>query len=100
MGGAYDGFVASLNSNGKLPGDNTCDTTQGVLIFGTYWGGSAEDRLTGIAVDQKDLSVFVIGWTASSNYRTINAGIPLNTLRGVTDAVITCFQPNFSMKRY
>ncbi len=59
QGGAEDAFVAKLNS----PGNS--------LSYSTYLGGGSEDYGYGIAVDGSG-NAYVTGWTASSNFPTLN----------------------------
>jgi uncharacterized repeat protein (TIGR01451 family) len=54
-GGSYDGFVAKLNSSGSG------------LTWSTYLGGSGDDYITGLALDQYR-QVYVIGYTNSPNF--------------------------------
>jgi uncharacterized repeat protein (TIGR01451 family) len=54
-GGGSDGFVAKLNSSGSG------------LIWSTYLGGSGDDFITGLALDQYR-QVYVLGYTNSPNF--------------------------------
>ncbi|MGC2604768.1 MAG: SBBP repeat-containing protein, partial [Silvibacterium sp.] len=55
FGGEFDGFVAKLNSSGTG------------LVWSTYLGGSSDDQITGLALDQYR-TVYVSGLTFSSNF--------------------------------
>ncbi|MBL8216929.1 MAG: SBBP repeat-containing protein, partial [Bryobacterales bacterium] len=55
--GGLDGFVTKLNPAGSA------------LVYSTYLGGGADDRVTGIAVDA-DNAAYVSGWTFSGNFPT------------------------------
>ena len=56
-GGGNDVFVFKLNSQGNA------------LIYGTFLGGSGDDRAFGLAVDSNGEAV-VTGWTQSTNFPT------------------------------
>lgn len=56
-GGGNDVFVFKLNSQGNA------------LIYGTFLGGSGDDRAFGLAVDANGEAV-VTGWTQSTNFPT------------------------------
>lgn len=53
--GEIDGFVVGINANGTA------------ILNATYIGGSKQDSMTGICIDQND-SVYVSGETQSSDY--------------------------------
>ncbi len=55
-GGSFDAFIAKL-------------TTGGAKVFATYFGGSGDDRGTGIAVNTS--GVYVTGYTSSTNLPTV-----------------------------
>ena len=55
-----DMFVAQLNSSGSA------------LLFSTYFGGVGDDLGTDIALDASG-NVYVVGWTAASDFPTRNA---------------------------
>src|SRR5262249_6285512 len=57
--GAVDAFVAKLSASGSS------------LVYSTYLGGSDADDATGIAVDTSG-NAYVVGETASTNFRTAN----------------------------
>jgi len=64
FGGVGDGFVARLSASGTFE-------------YATYLGGSARDRITGIAVSDTD-AVFVSGVTTSTDFPTVDAWYPTN----------------------
>jgi hypothetical protein len=74
-GGAYDLFVAKLNSSGSA------------LVYSTYLGGSGSDAAFGIAVDSAGNS-YLTGWTYSTDFPTMN---PLQPVYGggLFDAFVT-----------
>jgi len=55
-----DAFVTKLSSTGNS------------LIYSTYLGGGRQDRGNGIVVDGSG-KAYVVGWTNSSNFPTLNA---------------------------
>ena len=75
-GGTFDAFAAKYNS-------------AGVLQFCTYFGGTAADQATGIAMDNTGANFYIAGNTASAGatlasagaYHTVNEG-------GATDGFI------------
>jgi len=58
-GGLSDAFIAKFSTNGAL-------------LWSTYLGGNAEDIGYGIAVASDD-SCYIVGYTESSNFPTLNA---------------------------
>ncbi len=56
-----------------------------VVTFSTFWGGVLDDGLTGVAVGS-DGSIFVSGWTESSDVPTVSAVQP--NLASPTDAFV------------
>lgn len=58
--GLFDAFVSKINAAGSA------------LVYSTYLGGAADDRVQGIAVDGAG-SVYVAGYTLSTNFPTANA---------------------------
>jgi hypothetical protein len=68
-GGSSDGFIAKLNGAGTS------------LAFSTYIGGSAIDYGIGVTVVQGNKPFFV-GYTASSNFPTVNTGGPATIAGG------------------
>ena len=53
-GGAYDGFVSRLSSDGKT------------LLFSTYFGGNGDDRAYDISLNPNE-DVYIVGSTSKSN---------------------------------
>jgi hypothetical protein len=73
-GGAYDAYVAKINSTGSA------------LIYSTYLGGTNSEWGMGIAVDASG-NAYVAGYTESMNFPTAN---PFQaTKHGVMDAFVT-----------
>jgi len=68
-GGAHDAFVAKFNPGGTA------------LLWGTYYGGTADDKGYGIAVDKND-NAYITGYTQSGGiatpgaYQTAKLGSP------------------------
>lgn len=75
--GAYDGYVAKLNSAGNG------------LIFSTYLGGDASDYAYGVAVDAAG-AAYIAGQTGSANFPILNPY--QGTLQG-GDAFVMKFAP-------
>jgi hypothetical protein len=73
-GGAYDAFVAKLNSTGSA------------LIYATLLGGSGSDIGQGIALDALG-DACIAGYTDSQDLPVIN---PLQTAQGGGDALVAC----------
>jgi YVTN family beta-propeller protein len=76
-GGATDAFVAKLDPWGKQ------------LFYSTYLGGSRSDNAEDIAVD-RDGNAYVVGITASPDFRTAN---PLQALNGGQDGFVAKLNP-------
>src|SRR5947207_6358895 len=55
-GGSFDAFIAKVS-------------TSGTKVFATYFGGSGDDRGTGIAVNSS--GAYVMGFTSSPNLPTV-----------------------------
>ena len=72
-GGDGDAFLAKMSGNGST------------LLFSTYFGGSDDDRATGVAVDAQN-NIYVVGSTASNNLPTLNALQP--SFGGSNDAFL------------
>jgi uncharacterized repeat protein (TIGR01451 family) len=71
--GGFEAFVEKIS-------------TAGTKIYGTYIGGSSDDRATGIAVNSAN-EAYVTGFTLSSNFPTLN---PVQSTRGGgADAFVT-----------
>ena len=72
--GRLDGFLAKLNSDGSA------------LIYSTYLGGSADDVVTGIAIDGT-ANIYLTGQTLSNNFPV--RGASQSSMRGASDAFVT-----------
>ena len=78
-GGSFDAYLAKFNNNG-------------VLLWGTYFGGDREDGASCISID-KNNNIFISGNTNSLN--NISADGHQNTYGGGSrDAFISKFSPN------
>jgi hypothetical protein len=73
--GASDLFITKLNTTGSA------------LLFSTYFGGTLDDKGTGIALDSFN-DVYVTGRTLSSDYPTSGSAFQ-SSLSGTSDAFIT-----------
>jgi len=60
LAGGQDAFVARFNAAGSAS------------VFATYLGGNADDEARGVALDTAG-SVYVVGYTSSSNFPTASA---------------------------
>jgi hypothetical protein len=78
--GGYDIFVTELNPAGKA------------LIYSTYLGGSGDEFIGGIAFDPQRLNLYVEGYTASSDFPTVNAAQP-QFGGGTYDAIVAKIGP-------
>jgi hypothetical protein len=76
--GPYDGFITKLNATGSA------------LVYSTYLGGTADDYVLGIGVDQLG-NAYVTGHTISSDFPMQNAQQP--TFGGYYDAFVTKLNP-------
>ena len=84
-GGAYDVFIAKLNTDGSA------------LLYSTYLGGSGEDFGHGIVVDSEG-NAYVTGVTGSSDFPTAN---PLQaTYGGEHDAFVAKLNADGSVLLY
>ncbi len=83
--GGVDAFVVKLN-----PAGNT-------ILYATYFGGSAEDRAAGIAVDALG-QAHVAGSTGSSNFPVVNAFD--GTFSGSRDAFVLKLNVTGNMALY
>jgi hypothetical protein len=72
--GVLNAFVTKINANGSA------------FVYSTYLGGSVYDGGVDIAADSLG-EAFVVGWTWSADFPTINAIQP--TLAGNSDAFVT-----------
>ncbi len=75
-GGSFDAFIAKISNTG-------------VKVYATYYGGSGDDRGTGIAVNAT--GVYVTGFTASTNLPVV-APLQLNNGGGF-DAFVAKLNP-------
>ncbi len=74
-GGAQDGFVTKLTSNGQR-------------VWGSFIGGSGDDRCLGISVTPTD-NVIVCGSTNSADFPLVQS--EQKSIRGLDDAFVTYF---------
>lgn len=86
LAGGRDATVAKLNPAGSA------------LLYSTYLGGSADDYGLDVAVDTAG-SAYVVGWTQSSDFPTVNAMQP-SFAGGGYDAFIARFKPSGSSLVY
>jgi hypothetical protein len=77
-GGRSDGFVAVLNLDGTRR-------------WGSYYGGSGDDRCTAAAMDQQGY-VLVTGWTTSDDLRLAHSD--RTTRAGDADIMVGMFSPD------
>ncbi|MFQ5353722.1 MAG: SBBP repeat-containing protein, partial [Thermodesulfobacteriota bacterium] len=77
-GGTKDAFVTKLNPTGNA------------FVFSTYIGGIWAEKGKSIAVDANG-SVYVTGWTASTNFPLVNPIQPF--MRGVQDVFVLKMRP-------
>jgi Ca2+-binding RTX toxin-like protein len=82
IGGANDGFVTKLSTDG--------DT----IFFSTYLGGTGSDAVTDIVVDSSNRP-YVTGLTASTNFPT-TAGVFDTTANGGQDMFVSRYAANGS----
>ena len=75
--GGRDGFLSRFSADGQS------------LIYSTYFGGSSDDRVYGLAVGP-DGSAFITGWTQSDDFPLVNA---IQTNRASYEAYVTRFSP-------
>jgi hypothetical protein len=66
-------------------------TIDPVIVFSTYLGGSIADQPWGLALDPQG-NAYIAGYTASSNFPTLNAYQPNSGGQG--DAFVSKFGPN------
>ncbi|MCD6011229.1 MAG: surface protein [Flavipsychrobacter sp.] len=78
FGGVIDGFLAEFNSSGAIQ-------------WATYYGGSAEDRGTGIAADGL-ANIYISGYTLSTS-GIATSGTYQATFAGGIDAFLAKFLP-------
>lgn len=86
-GGAFDAFVARLNTTGTSTGSNTSTAS--------FLGGSGTDIGTSIALDAS-LNTYLAGETTSGNFPTASPLSAGGSLSGSSDAFVTEIGPNTS----
>jgi hypothetical protein len=84
-GGSYDAFVSEINPSGSA------------LVYSTYLGGGGADYGYSIAMDSSR-NVYVIGYTGSTNFPTMNPLQPANG--GAVDAFVAKLNPSGSALVY
>jgi uncharacterized repeat protein (TIGR01451 family) len=75
-GGSFDGFIAKISSSGSK-------------VFATYFGGSGDDRATGVAVNSS--GTYITGFTSSTNLPAVSP-LQLNNGGGF-DAFVAKLNP-------
>ncbi|MDR2855334.1 MAG: PKD domain-containing protein, partial [Methanomicrobiales archaeon] len=85
LSGLWDGFITTFSPEGNS------------LVQSTYFGGSANEEINGIARDGED-NVYVIGTTNSKDLAIVNAY--QSRLGGASDAFITKFDSAVGMIKY
>ncbi|MFN2578127.1 MAG: CHRD domain-containing protein [Pyrinomonadaceae bacterium] len=75
-GGSFDAFIAKISNSGAK-------------VYATYFGGSGDDRATGVAVNAS--GAYLTGFTASTNLPTVSP-LQLNN-GGAFDAFIAKLNP-------
>ncbi len=78
-GGVSDGFIAKLNN-------------QGALLWISYFGGTGQDFISGIAIDSAN-RVYIVG-TTDSNTGIATTGCYQPTIGGSWDIFVARFTPN------
>lgn len=74
--GFNDGYLVKMNSNG-------------VKLWGTYFGGSSNESVSSLCIDNLD-NIYIVGQTSSVNFGT-TASAHQNSLVGTTDGYIIKF---------
>lgn len=82
-GGSFDGFISHLSGNAE------------VLLTSSYLGGSADDRVFGIALDVTTGRVFADGATLSTNFP-----VTPGALQGTAPAGMNAFLANINPSSY
>lgn len=77
-GGAYDGFITKLNSNGNN------------ILFSTYLGGNDDDQINAIDLSKTNIfyNIHVTGRTASSNFPVTTSAYQTG-FAGIFDAFVS-----------
>jgi len=83
--GNYDGFIFKLNASGSS------------LIFSTYYGGSGDDTISSVALDETG-NILLCGYTTSSDFPTKNAYN--DTLSGYIDGFVFKMNPTATEIEY
>ena len=78
-GGAIDAFVTKYSSNG-------------ILLWSTYLGGSKQETIWDFTNDPTDNGLIITGWTSSEDFPIKNAFQP--TFGGEWDVFVTKLSPN------
>jgi hypothetical protein len=87
-GGDADAFISELNPTGSA------------LVFSTYYGGNAQDRAFGIALDGSN-NIYVAGNTLSTNFPTTSGVFqPSSNYGGDGDAFIVKLNPSGASVSY
>lgn len=81
------------NPIGRNTGFVTCFNTGGSVHYSTYIGGSVEDNLTGLAVDQSN-NAYVVGRTLSPDFPIVGNSKIQNTNAGLATAFVAKIAPN------
>lgn len=79
LGGAYDGFVTRFSPDGSTK------------LFSTYLGGNGNDSVLRVALGG-DASIYLTGFTASTDFPTLNAVSATNN--GIGDVFVTKLEPS------
>ncbi len=81
-GGTVNAFVSEI----------TVTSSSSSLVFSTYFGGSADDRAYGLALD-KSGDIYITGASTSTNFPTSVGAFQL-TNHGLTDAFVSKLNPS------
>jgi len=74
--GTFEGFVSKINPEGSA------------LVYSTFLGGSTDEQVLGIAVDNSGLA-YVGGWTSSTNFPTTPGVFQTQNVNSTYDGFIT-----------
>ncbi len=75
FGGSFDAFLAKFNNSGAL-------------LWGTYMGGSGNERGAGIAIDRYGNATITGQTNSSTNIATIGTGVYQTTFGGANDCFV------------